>query len=1762
MVVALWFLWVAGAVGVETAGIHYRRLQGSQCEALVSNDVGGKRSTASGNGGTCKLVGCEGNLAVAVRVVRISDGVSVEVKGAWPSIDDSIRLLRATGNASNGSSHGHKGSVMRVVGAAPHVTVDTFNQASTIFLVSTGQGSWSAQYWCVDPSTLGCTHDTAENFHASAEVDDGTCIWASDRAALLAFVADSRPGPCLTGWTSVASLDAVAPKFSPRPCEWTGVSCWGGRVTGLSITIDDWNCYESQKDADKDAIEWALAAKLDPLGGLLDVEEISTSRVATESPQDSDSKKKNVPFSVRGSVESLVSLPHLRLLKLRGMQGVSGLVRSLASMANLHEIDLVGTSVQFGRWVGDVGCQQGTDLPSANAAWKAAKRSAVNESIDQSWCSACPHYLRCPDTGTCSEATTGDFCDACVPNHFSIGSFCVRCADSKWIAALAIGAFAAFVWSLVWRMTALPDAFSIYAVLSFGSRDGGFEAAQRMKAALANERFGWSPDTIYIDRDALPDKPGTRDVPVCDSLDCPHRHYCGDESCAGECGVTHDGEACSGACRGNVQYTKFLNPDWHKYYRGAMAEAPAMVFLLTEPWCNSPNCAQEMIWYLVLKTGGIEALMAMDSDETHREVVDHPVVATVRSMEESQRAALWSGSFFLVCDEFSRNSDVRKLLRELGCPIDNIFGCTHGVSASIGFAYKSHHWIVTGYPCLDPMPGPLSRTEFDWIQGDCIGCLADPNQQKASFWRNGNLIRECDFPACQYEPYISGMVVPVPSESQVVPALDISVNLGADLRFPPSECISKQDDVSQMPPSEVVKFGERRRIKLFKQPVASTRSTTYYEVTVKRVAKAATAPQQLLDKMHDFVDRRYEEEAERTSQRALFAQGYSAAAQRFGYSVNGRPIWSAATNVYAMVSSVVLPHFAFTLLPFLMPSIPWPEPLVRLASWMRALVFLDMGIVVQADCFAETDLSPGEMKLLRVLSAHVAFWILVAGFTMVGRGLTRMGVAVHVILICIASVSVLASLWFSTFGMNFWLLLLLVGVPVAYELHELDLEGEEGEINAKHVAVICAIIVAVSSWVIALSFASKGFTALFFLGAFLFLPLGFTMLSLCCQGLLDDSDANIYETKGFVAFVVAEVLLWAMALLFNLPWWVLAINTGVGALAAISMSTYSWLDTDASSINAAREGAQTVANHGINAALLLFLVSHAMILRSSAELVHCVGFATDDDFVGHLASDTNVRCSGATTWVLFVYAIGAVAVAFVGHVCHIFEDMMNHDNQGGTPEEVLDTWSFRLIVQPLLGIPLFGIYGSIEGSSLEVIYGYYVGIKVVCLAIPAFLLLIVLFVNIIWYPFTKEPFFDQVWSETFWENFDGMGRPPVTSYAEALALPLLGAYGIYLYGVAVPCKLFETLQAAHTADRQMGAACRHRYGFLYLRFEPGHWHAEFVLLARRSALLLISVFLGGSSRVAIGCQLVVLAPALCYQCHYKPFTEIGSARAAYLVRGRGWSRGDVLEALSICSQVGNLLVALFCVVTGRGRGNHLDSLIIAATLVFMLIPALYGLRMIWTEMASNSSRWRLCARSLCCCCIATSVCISQALAIGSRVCSSLLQCSCCGLCRRFRFTGNQEGAYHLDSVASSQHGSESSGLSTSLLSRTYSPVSPFHEHTWHSDVQWPGQAQEPHGLEPEPESAALCVCTSARPLPLFSPAAAPHPTAEPVGTCYPEVDDSEPPDTYGMVGDVYKVVSPDGVLVRRTHAMRCNMAHPTENLLQHGLVRVACALCT
>ena len=99
-----------------------------------------------------------------------------------------------------------------------------------------------------------------------------------------------------------------------------------------------------------------------------------------------------------------------------------------------------------------------------------------------------------------------------------------------------------------------------------------------------------------------------------------------------------------------------------------MEEAPAMVFLLSEAWCKSEWCEQELVWFVLQRTGA--DLSNADPKEFAKEIFQQSKAAL---------CALRAGAFFVVCDEYTENSDVLRMLTEsnLAIPREQFFRPDH-----------------------------------------------------------------------------------------------------------------------------------------------------------------------------------------------------------------------------------------------------------------------------------------------------------------------------------------------------------------------------------------------------------------------------------------------------------------------------------------------------------------------------------------------------------------------------------------------------------------------------------------------------------------------------------------------------------------------------------------------------------------------------------------------------------------------------------------------------------------------------------------------------------------------------------------------------------------------------------------------------------------------------------------------------------------------------------------------------------------------------
>eukprot|EP01052_Picozoa_sp_SAG31_P035500 SAG31_NODE_4293_length_3375_cov_6.098901_1_plen_1019_part_10 len=112
--------------------------------------------------------------------------------------------------------------------------------------------------------------------------------------------------------------------------------------------------------------------------------------------------------------------------------------------------------------------------------------------------------------------------------------------------------------------------------------------------------------------------------------------------------------------KGNPRY-RVLNDKWHIYYREAMVEAGTMVFLTSWRWCQSPWCNLELLWFLLLRASGHEALMAAPTPkrtekghELQGELLPElraDVKKRISELTADQRSHLMDTAFFCTYDE-------------------------------------------------------------------------------------------------------------------------------------------------------------------------------------------------------------------------------------------------------------------------------------------------------------------------------------------------------------------------------------------------------------------------------------------------------------------------------------------------------------------------------------------------------------------------------------------------------------------------------------------------------------------------------------------------------------------------------------------------------------------------------------------------------------------------------------------------------------------------------------------------------------------------------------------------------------------------------------------------------------------------------------------------------------------------------------------------------------------------------------------------------
>ena len=115
-------------------------------------------------------------------------------------------------------------------------------------------------------------------------------------------------------------------------------------------------------------------------------------------------------------------------------------------------------------------------------------------------------------------------------------------------------------------------------LLSFGSRQGGFDFACNLRKELMEFR-GWKdPCSVYLDAISAATHPDS---------------------------TTEEVEV-----NGN-KVQAYRNPKWQELYQAAMMNADAMVFIVTPEWARSNYCEEEHQWFDVIRAGKHDKRMSM-----------------------------------------------------------------------------------------------------------------------------------------------------------------------------------------------------------------------------------------------------------------------------------------------------------------------------------------------------------------------------------------------------------------------------------------------------------------------------------------------------------------------------------------------------------------------------------------------------------------------------------------------------------------------------------------------------------------------------------------------------------------------------------------------------------------------------------------------------------------------------------------------------------------------------------------------------------------------------------------------------------------------------------------------------------------------------------------------------------------------------------------------------------------------------------------------
>lgn len=380
------------------------------------------------------------------------------------------------------------------------------------------------------------------------------------------------------------------------------------------------------------------------------------------------------------------------------------------------------------------------------------------------------------------------------------------------------------------------------------------------------------------------------------------------------------------------------------------------------------------------------------------------------------------------------------------------------------------------------------------------------------------------------------------------------------------------------------------------------------------------------------------------------------------------------------------------------------------------------------------------------------------------------------------------------------------------------------------------------------------------------------------------------------------------------------------------------------------------SQRAVNAGVVTFFMAHAILLKTSLEAVHCTGLGNngvENLSVGHIQSRPDVACDVRAT------TICVLLVVTYGIMQKVIRSRAYIDRQ--VREELGETGLGRFYPSSEYRRRFDALSSELDSGCIDSNTGRQHVICMTCGCVGASTCSICQFLCLV------PVLFVCVMSVVF--------NPDDTVSASAYWLSIAGTCGILVYGVMMPMHLVQMLEYnINLRDRLDDPDFRARYGYLISRFKPGKWTSELRILSRKTIMLLVVALFSELPTVALLAQIVTLTWATWRQCREHPFAEVGSKKHSFERHNpTGWSRGDILEILSLLSQLGlNTLAFLHLdvppdfharngtiyntsIVDTAVLSNASTKLTISSELaalavfLFTAIPVLYGARMVITE---------------------------------------------------------------------------------------------------------------------------------------------------------------------------------------------------------------------